>query len=63
MTALLEQGDPQQAAQALGNAPDDVLESVRKLQVLGNDTIPEEESAANALFQQKSSRRRWRCTL
>ena len=54
VTALLETNDPQQAAQALGNAPDDVLESSDELQVLGNETIPESaKRAANALFQQK----------
>ena len=54
VTALLETNDPQQAAQALGNAPDDVLESSEELQVLGTETIPEAAKAsANALFQQK----------
>jgi tetratricopeptide (TPR) repeat protein len=54
VTALLETNDPQQAAQALGNAPDDVLESSDELQALGTETIPEEaKKAANALFQRK----------
>ncbi len=54
VTALLETNDPQQAAQALGNAPDDVLEASDELQVLGNDRIPESaKKSANALFQQK----------
>merc|ERR1711871_1763909 len=54
MGALLEQGDVQQAAQALGNAPDDVLEASDDLQALGTDRIPEAaKKAANALFQQK----------
>ena len=44
----------QQAAQALGNAPDDVLETSDALQELGNDALPEAaKKAANALFQQK----------
>jgi tetratricopeptide (TPR) repeat protein len=54
VNALLETNDPQQAAQALGNAPDDVLETSDELQALGNDRIPEAaKKAANTLFQQK----------
>ena len=53
VTALLETNDPQQAAQALGNAPDDVLESSEELQALGTETIPEAAKHQPMLFPAK----------
>lgn len=54
VTGLVESGDPAQAAQALGNAPDDVLDASADLQTLGTEIIPEAaKKAANGLFQQK----------